>query len=693
MSSKLSNQKRKKRNSTHSASVKRDRSPHLQVLYPSDKRVGLRVKWSDYPLRGSTLGDLDLAAKVEGPSRFEPALLVMPLSLEKVAGIETVSIKVFRMDTTSKTLKPIWNSGANATFNFVWAKVSQPGTYVALGLPRDRLVQQVLRYLSRQREFEDWTEGETPERSRKLLLHFLDRDDLEPVRDFLARMEAQTGFGANRYEFRLGKGAHVEAFALPGGQDFDSFRKRLARLKVPPTGLPEEALLDPPDTRTAESPWPTRLDLDLASIAKTHFTHQQIHSLDWLRDFFPWFFSQDWWMYQHDSSHRGRASGWSDIMSTTVNRLFRQSTIAVNGPVITKPAIVDGKVYIGTGRLYNGSGGTLYKIDLATGVVEYTFPTSGTAYYSSYQGIGGSPAVTGGRVYLTGVHGKVYCLNAADLSFVWETDLKTANVGKNQPVNNPAGDSWSSPLVVNGKVYVGSGEGESSQPFGFVWCLDASTGNVVWVYCMNKFVDPNNPGNENQPSVIPRSAAISDPLPAWATATGFSLHNDPPHKGAAVWSSCCYVPGLNRIYVCSGNSRPDNPLPDERYASGMISLDANTGGFRGFFQPTSSDSYTPGDFDVDVPGATTYFERAGVNLRRLRQQEWVVLHPRCRHACGCGEEATASTPEWIWITGRCGNGHQFRGSSRRIRREQVGCDGHPGPPRRNRPTLRWSWWL
>ena len=45
------------------------------------------------------------------------------------------------------------------------------------------------------------------------------------------------------------------------------------------------------------------------------------------------------------------------------------------------------------------------------------------------------------------------------------------------------------------------------------------------------------PGTENQPNKVPRSAAVSDPLPAWATTAGFSLMDDPPEDGSSPWSS------------------------------------------------------------------------------------------------------------------------------------------------------------
>jgi outer membrane protein assembly factor BamB len=156
---------------------------------------------------------------------------------------------------------------------------------------------------------------------------------------------------------------------------------------------------------------------------------------------------------------------------------------------------------------------------------------------------------------------------------------------------------------VNGRVYVASGEGESPGTFSFIYCLDAATGTVLWLFCTNEFTA----GVDNSPNVIPQSTAGLTPLPAM-----FSTHADPLHAGASPWSSCAYDATANRIYVGTGNSQPDDPLPDARYASGIISLDATTGGFGAFFQPAPTDSYrqgTEGDNDVDVPAAPMIFRR------------------------------------------------------------------------------------
>jgi outer membrane protein assembly factor BamB len=412
-----------------------------------------------------------------------------------------------------------------------------------------------------------------------------------------------------------------DSSALPGGVEWDAFRKAVASLRVPPEGLPEEELFYPPEPAPATTPpWDlstTWADWDGLEPERLHLLDavlDRLHIIDWLRPFpWPWLWSKNWWMHQHDQRHTGHASGPSDIWRTTVNRMTLVHTLSVDGPVVSKPAIVDGSIYIGSGR-QGGAGGTLYKFDLATGVKEGEYPTSGLAFYTWVNGIGGTPAVTGGRVYFTGVHGKVYCVDAATMTpaaphapAIWETDLDVADIGKNQPVNQPDADCWSGPLVVGNRVYVGCGEGESASTYGFIYCLDAATGRVLWLFCTAKFGGPGN----NSPNVVP--AAVAAP---WAAAAGFTVAANPPESGSAVWSSCAYDATLDRIYVGTGNSQYNfaapgagTSLPDQYYGSGLISLDASTGAFRGFFQPSPDDSYWPGDYDIDVPGAPTIVNR------------------------------------------------------------------------------------
>ena len=577
----------------------------------------LKVTLEHGKSRNDTLGDAGLAVRIDGPERFTPAILRLPFDPRQLAGIEPASAKVFRWDESTRELTCIWTSGINIAMRFAWAQVTRPGVYVLIGLPRDRLVQECVRTMARERRVADApTPREQADITQRALAPLMEGDEekIEELRQFLMRLELQTGVA--EYipgEVKQGMGGHFVSFPLPHDDTLQNFRQRIKALETRRQGLPEEQLLYPPDlVRNGEPPWARGREFAWWD----GIDHKYIDRLDpfikikiKICQIIPWICSKDWWMYQHDEHHTGHASGASDIRSTNVGTLIRQSIVPVDGPVVTKPSIVGGKVYVGSGRQYGG-GGTLYKIDLATGVKEGELSTTGFAYYSWVSGIGGSPAVVGNRVYFTGVHGVVYCIDATTMTPgsphpapIWSTDLSASNQVKNQPVNNPDADCWSGPLVVNDRVYIGCGEGESATTYGFVFCLDANDGHVIWLFCTSKF----SAGVDNNPNTIPTAVAAP-----WAAGAGFTVAANPLETGSAVWSSCAYDKKLDRIYVGTGNSEyPHTAQPDELYGSGLLSLNATTGAFKGFFQPTATDSYWPGDIDIDVPGSPTVFTRNG----------------------------------------------------------------------------------
>lgn len=587
--------------------------PTVPDWEPADK---VRFKRAKNPIPRGTLGDFGLAVEVTGPGEFPETMLIQPYEPRALIGIDATTVRMFRWDEAEQTLKPVWSSGNNAVLGFVWSKIRRSGLYVALGLPRDRLLQEALQEMARTRRSTDTDSEEVMEViTRRALEIFVQPSEqvLDELRQFVTQVEIQTGLGQFAvYEIRRGGGAHILPFPLPGDATLKQFRARLDKLETPRGGLPEEALFSPPELpREGEPPW-ARPDLkwdgvDQRALGRLHMwadPNLVIHIP-------PWFFSQDWWMYHHDETHTGHASGSSNINSTNVGTLIRLCSVPMNGEVFSIPCIVDGKVYVGTGNKAGG-GGSLCRIDLSacstpgyTPDVLYSFTPQVGGGAGQGDGIGSSPAIVANHAYFCSTDGRVFCWDINHNHLDWSTNLRYPDLPKNQPVNNPNASCWTSPLVVNGKVYVGCGEGERGA-FGFVYCLNANTGSVIWLFCTNQF----STAADNSPNVIPNST-VPNPLIYGPPPAGFSSQPDPPQRGASLWSSCAYDAGLNRIYVGTGNAIPDDPLPDPRYASGILSLDANTGTFRAFYQPTPGDSYRPTDLDVDVPGSPTLYTVGG----------------------------------------------------------------------------------
>jgi outer membrane protein assembly factor BamB len=584
----------------------------------------IKLKVAENPIPDGTLGDLGLAVNIQGQSEFPLTILIQPFDTDNIIGIDTKKIRVFRWDKKAKSLLPIWNSGINTQLKFIWSKIERPGLYIPLGLPRDRLVQEAVRSMAQERKFLDSNSKNYEKLTRDSMKLFLESPvkALEELRRYFTRAEVHTSSEPiSPRDVMVGEGGHFLTFPLPRNKSIEEFKKILTRLKTPATGLPEESLFYPPEQiQNNEPPWAISPKVrpwdgfDYRPIAKNSIVRAA-------PDIIQWFISKNWWMYQHDRRHTGHASGMSDIRSTNVNNMVLESQVSVEGLVLTKPSIVNGKVYVGTATSY-GLTGTLYKIDLATGNIDGSFPVQGDSFYS-FDGIGGSPAIVSGKVYFTTLHGKVYRLNASTMtatsphpSPIWVTDLRNPDPLHKQPILSPNLDCWSGPLVVNGKVYVGCGEGEDPDTYGFVFCLNADTGDVIWLYCTCKFTNRHAPGSENNPNVVPASVAAP-----WAESAGYTIYDDSVvasrETGCSVWSSCAYDAVLNRINVGTGNSQykddvvTSTDLPEEWYGSGLISLDADTGELRGYHQPIPDDSYWPHDFDIDVSGSPTIVRIGG----------------------------------------------------------------------------------
>ena len=559
----------------------------------------LKLGAVDNPFPNGTLGAIGRAAQISGPERFELTTLIQPYAPSSLAGLDPDTVRFFKWDEKSNRWQKVWNSGINHHSGFMWAKITSPGTYIPIALPEDPLLRESLFRLARQRRMVNGASGsDVRPMTLAALDHFasLPDHDLAKLRDLLARTEAAT-LGGTEMDIRRGRSAHIVSPELPGKVSLSEFRERIKQLNPPSEGLAEESLFQTL-ANPAVADHPAGMHFPLPTSFPRPFP-------------FPlpcWFFSSDWWMYHHDDSHSGSASGCSNINSTTVGAMNPLPAIPLDGSVITIPCIVGGNIYVGT---VNNSvqTGTLYSINLATGAVNGTYVVPDKDMSGQgYTGIGGSPAVVSGNIYFTSFGGMVYCVDASTMTLVWSTDLITPSQARNQPVSNPNADTWSSPLVVNGNVYVGTGEGEAGG-WGFVWCLDAGSGVVKWLFCTNQFTGGNDGGQTNLPNVIPKSCTPGGVLPSWATM--FSVLDDPPHKGCSPWSSLAYDSTLNKVFFGTGNSFQDGPCPDAWYGSGALALDANTGVFGGYNAPQQYDSYYPGDSDADVCSSPVVFTRAG----------------------------------------------------------------------------------
>ncbi len=141
------------------------------------------------------------------------------------------------------------------------------------------------------------------------------------------------------------------------------------------------------------------------------------------------------------------------------------------GEVISSPAVVAGVVYFGS------NDGNLYAVDAQTGAKKWAF--------ASRSRIPSSPAVANGLVYFASYDGFFYAVDAATGELAWrfrnpgERRFAAPHLHGLLPAGETMPDPFdvylSSPVVWNGGVYFGSGDGN-------IYALDALTGSLKWKF-------------------------------------------------------------------------------------------------------------------------------------------------------------------------------------------------------------------
>ena len=159
-----------------------------------------------------------------------------------------------------------------------------------------------------------------------------------------------------------------------------------------------------------------------------------------------------WPMWRQNPAHTGVVDG------SGPKKLAVKWKFGTGAPVDSSPSVVGGRVYIGS-RDRN-----LYCLDAQTGSFIWKYTTGWK--------IRSTPAIINDKVYTGADDGNVYCLDANNGQLLWKTATEGGLI---MSVIQPIAQIRSSPTVLDDKVYVGHLD-------GYVYCLDANTGNIIWKY-------------------------------------------------------------------------------------------------------------------------------------------------------------------------------------------------------------------
>jgi eukaryotic-like serine/threonine-protein kinase len=172
------------------------------------------------------------------------------------------------------------------------------------------------------------------------------------------------------------------------------------------------------------------------------------------------------WMFRGDPAHSGVYPGPGPRVLGSVKWRF-----ATGDQIVSSPVWAEGVLYFGS------DDNNLYAVDAETGHQKWKYSTQGP--------VPSTPAISGGMVYFSSYDGRFYALNAGTGKLKWkfttggERRFEAKGIHGFLPKNQTIPDPWdlylSSPVVVGGAVYFGSGDGN-------LYALDAASGELRWKF-------------------------------------------------------------------------------------------------------------------------------------------------------------------------------------------------------------------
>jgi lanthanide-dependent methanol dehydrogenase len=230
-------------------------------------------------------------------------------------------------------------------------------------------------------------------------------------------------------------------------------------------------------------------------------------------------------------------------------------------------------------------------------------------------------AFDNGKIFYNLLDGHTVAVDVASGKLLWRTKMGSVEKGETMTM---------APLVVKGKVIVGSSGGEMGVR-GWIAALDEQSGRQLW--------RAYNVGPDSDIKVGPRfhpfygkaDSSKDQGATSWPSGTWMQ-------GGATVWGWLSYDPALNLIYHGTSNPGPWNGRQrpgDNKWSAAIIARDADSGEMVWAFQPTPHDIW---DYDavnenilVDLPiggrtrKALVHFDRNGFAYTMDRATGEVIL--------------------------------------------------------------------
>jgi quinohemoprotein ethanol dehydrogenase len=193
------------------------------------------------------------------------------------------------------------------------------------------------------------------------------------------------------------------------------------------------------------------------------------------------------------------------------------------------PIVVDGIMYT------SGAWGSVYALDAKTGNELWKYLPQVEALYlrrACCDAVNRGVAMWEGRVYVGTLDGFLVCLDAKTGAVVWRVDTITDR--------DIAYTITSPPQVAGGIVMIGNSGAEYGVR-GYVTAYDLKSGEQKWRF----FIVPGDPKNGYESPEMEIAAKTWDPNSHWQSG-----------GGGTAWGESAYDSELNLLYVGTGNASP-----------------------------------------------------------------------------------------------------------------------------------------
>lgn len=279
----------------------------------------------------------------------------------------------------------------------------------------------------------------------------------------------------------------------------------------------------------------------------------------------------DWLAYGRNHNEQ-RYSPLKDINSDNISKIGVEWYMDLPNDVglISPPLVIDGIMY------FTGSQNIIRAVDARTGKLVWQFDPQVGKELAGQQHVmwRDSRGITayGDKIFLATWDGRLIGLNRKTGEQVWST--RTFPLSSGVHING-------APKAFKGKVIIGNGGTEVSNPRGYVTAYDAETGKQAWRF----YIVPGNPadGFEDETQEMAAKTWTGE----WWKYGG----------GGNAWHGFTFDEELNSIYIGTGNGSPWNRKVrspdggDNLFLCSIVALDPDTGKYKWHYQTTPGETW------------------------------------------------------------------------------------------------------